>query len=422
MLSLVLKEQEKRLIPDAAVIARMNVEVKQFVKLLSDEVKQRRVDASVFLGGSFAKGTLVRKDKYDIDIFVRFKDNEMLSEKLEKLVARVAKSIGKKYERLHGSRDYFRIDFGDFCFEVVPVLNVRVPKQAQNVTDLSYFHVAYVKRAAKGLEKEIRLAKAFFAAQEAYGAESYIQGFSGYGVECLIIKYRSFARMLQAFVKNAPGSRIIIDSAKHYRNEQELWIELNESKRKGPIVLVDPTFNERNVLAALSWETFDRCKRAAQKFLARPSSSFFVLKEVTQESLKKEAVRKKNELVRLEIETDKPAGDVAGTKLKKFALFVEHSLGKMYVVSKMHFSYAGASDAEVYYIVKPKSKIILRGPPASMPKDVQAFRKAHKQAHLKKDRWYAAGKALPVQSYIEKIATRSALDQMDIIRYRVSIT
>ena len=52
-------------------------------------------------------------------------------------------------------------------------------------------------------------------------------------------------------------------------------LNLNESKLQSPIVFVDPTFKERNALAALSRETFEKFKKASKVFLRAPSKRYF---------------------------------------------------------------------------------------------------------------------------------------------------
>ena len=75
-----------------------------------------------FLGGSYAKNTWL-SGKHDIDIFVLFKDDKEISDKLEKYI----KKCFNKYERIHGSRDYFLINFKGIDFELVPVLEITKP-------------------------------------------------------------------------------------------------------------------------------------------------------------------------------------------------------------------------------------------------------------------------------------------------------
>ena len=44
--------------------------VAKFLDLIKSKLK--KVNADILIGGSFAKNTLIRKRKYDIDFFVRF--------------------------------------------------------------------------------------------------------------------------------------------------------------------------------------------------------------------------------------------------------------------------------------------------------------------------------------------------------------
>ena len=50
---------------------------------------------------------------------------------------------------------------------------------------------------------------------------------------------------------------------------------MNSSKLTSPIILVDPTYKQRNALAALSEETFEKFKQASKKFLKNPSIKYF---------------------------------------------------------------------------------------------------------------------------------------------------
>ena len=69
----------------------------EIVEELKREIIKNKFDADVFVGGSFAKKTLTRGEDYDIDIFVRFgwKEQEHLSEQLEKIMRGVKRFIKK---------------------------------------------------------------------------------------------------------------------------------------------------------------------------------------------------------------------------------------------------------------------------------------------------------------------------------------
>lgn len=265
--------------PSREEMKELRNKTKRFIRNFSNILARKQISARVFLGGSLAKGTLVKKEVHDVDIFVLFKNEEdSLSEKLEKAVALVGEEY--KIEKIHGSRDYFQVsklDYPSVVFELIPVLSIRHPKEAKNVTDLSYFHVKYLRKSMPGeLMPEVVLAKAFCKAQGVYGAESYISGFSGYALECLILYYGSFNGFVKAFAKMKTDKPVIIDPARYYPKKELLFIEMNESKRNGPVILVDPTWKERNVLAALSKESFEKIQKACVEYLQKPSLGFFL--------------------------------------------------------------------------------------------------------------------------------------------------
>jgi len=360
-------------------------ESNKFVKLLKKYVS----DADIFVGGSFAKNTLIKSDEYDIDIFVRYKQKEKLSEKLEKSIIKISKEMKLNYERIHGSRDYFRISPSKkLTFEIIPVLKIRKVSEAENVTDLSYFHVNYVKRnLPKEKVRDVRLAKQFCKALKVYGAESYIHGFSGYALECLIIYYGSFEKMVKVLSK--AKEKIVIDIAKHYKRKEDILIELNESKTLSPIVLVDPTWKERNVLAALSEESFKKFQSGCIKLLKNPSEKIFEVEEINPDKLKNLAKKKEGEFVHVMLKTDKQAGDIAGTKLKKFAEFLKREINKRFDILKEEFEYKGGKSADVYLVLKPKKEILKTGPPVDRKKDVKKFKEKNPKTFIKEGRIFA---------------------------------
>ena len=357
-----------------------------FVDTLNKELSKIKGNAEVFIGGSYAKGTLVKKYDYDIDVFVRFDwrfDN--ISDLLEKPLKKACKKLKMDLERLHGSRDYFRARVRNegHYFEVIPVTRIKKPHEERNVTDLSYFHVPYVRRKIKGFENDLILAKTFFHAQKVYGAETYVRGFSGYALECLIIHYKGFVKMLKELSKVKKGERVIIDIEKKFKKKNDIFFELNENKLKSPVILIDPTYKERNALASLSRETFEKFQDSAKKFLKNPSMSFFEEKKIDSQALEKKAKKSRKEFLHLKLKTDKQSGDIAGTKLKKFSEFLEKTLEKYFEVKQREFEYLDNQEGNVYFILKSKKEIVRIGPPLRMKKQVRAFKKEHAKTYEK---------------------------------------
>ena len=421
MVGHILKEVLSELTPSAQEINEVSRVVKGFLKDLRTMLSRARGDAVLFIGGSFAKNTVLKKTQYEVDIFIRFREAKRIAERMSVLIREIKKNKHYSLTEMHGSRDYLQLsmrEHSNVLIELIPVLMIRKPQEAQNITDLSAFHVTYMLKKLRGLEPQVRLAKAFCAAQGVYGAESYIGGFSGYALECLAVKYKSFLGMLRALAH--AETPVVIDVEKHYKNEQEALLLMNESKVKGPIVLVDPTYKERNALAALSGESFARFQKACRAFLAKPSKSFFAAESVNLVALKKKAVKQEAEFVHVQIETNKQAGDIAGTKLKKFHYALEHELMKEFKLIEHRFAYSGAQYADVYLIVNPKKELVLRGPPVNMKEHALAFKKMHKKVFEKNGRLYAY--AVPERSgseFCAAFAKNDMVKQMGITKLEV---
>jgi tRNA nucleotidyltransferase (CCA-adding enzyme) len=409
--------------PPEVEMVQLKEKVSKFLPILKKEIAKKSKKGNVFLGGSFAKDTLVKKKIYDIDIFVRLPKNEFNQTAIEKAVEISSKTAGYSVLKVHGSREYYRISVSDNAtFEIVPSLKITNPKQAENVIDLSYFHVDYVKENIaknKNLAREIQMAKKFCMAQEVYGAESYIRGFSGYAIECLIINYKTFLNFLKAVVKSK--GKLIIDSAKHYKKKDEILYLMNESKTSGPIVLVDPTWKERNVCAAVSQEGFDALKSAAVKFLKHPNKSFFEEREFSVNKFKS-AAKGNKEYVCVCIETDRQDGDIAGTKLKKYSNYFTRELGKPLSISTSCFSYNGGKIAQVHLIASPRRELVFNGPPVKMNKNALMFKAEHRNVFVKSGKLFAretvdSTAREVVENYISK--NKSKARDMGIIEIKV---
>lgn len=364
--------------------------LEDFISSFEKKLKALGIGAEIFIGGSYAKKTLIKKGQYDIDIFVRF-DGKYKGKDISKLAEdAISKMKLDNVLKIHGSRDYFKIDVSPVFFaEIIPVLKTKNPKQAENITDLSYFHVNYIKKRLKNekMLDEIRLAKAFCHANSSYGAESYISGFSGYGIELLVYHYKSFMNFLKNAIKIK--DREIIDIEKLYKNKLEIAMNMNSNKMKSPIILIDPTYRERNALAALSDETFGKFKEACKKFLKNPSEKDFEIKEINLGKIKENAKKSKKEFILLKAETDKQEGDIAGSKLVKFYRHMLSEIGKFYDISNNGFDYSGKNSTEFFFVVKKKNKVTLTGPMKTDRENAVLFKRKHKKTFVKKDRIYA---------------------------------
>ena len=387
----ILKEVLIKVNPSEKDLSSINKFLKNFISELRKKFKVKKIDAEVFVGGSFAKKTLIKKGKYDVDIFVRF--NGKYGDEISNLTEKILKDTKRHFSTIHGSRDYFKINVEpSFFVEIIPVIKVKNPKEAGNITDLSYFHVDYIKKKLKTekMLEEVRLAKAFCHANKCYGAESYINGFSGYALELLVCYYKSFLNFIKAMTKIK--EKEIIDIEKLYKNKREVEMNMNSSKMASPVVLIDPTYKERNALAALSDETFKEFKEACKKFIKKPSEKNFEEEKIDFEKIKKNAVKNKKEFVWIKARTDKQEGDIAGSKLVKFYRHLTEEVNKFYEIKNKGFEYNDKKEADYFFVVKSRKEIILNGPNAKDEKNAALFDDRHKDTFVKKGKIYAREK------------------------------
>jgi len=406
----VLQEQISKIMLAEEELARINRETCEFVDGLAKNIAKNKIEAEVFVGGSLAKGTLIKKDKYDIDIFVRF-GKKYEDKKISDMLGSLLKNAG----RVHGSRDYFQVEKNGLFFEIVPTIKINKPEEARNVTDLSYFHVRYIvgkTKENKKLAEEIMLAKAFCYANSCYGAESYINGFSGYALELLISYYGSFVKFLNA---TKDKEKIVLDPKKFYKSKNEILLHLNESKLQSPVIFVDPTFKERNALAALSRETFEKFKLAAIKFLKNPSKEFFE-KQDTEKEMKK----KYKSLVIIETSTERQKGDIAGSKLRRFNEYLKNKLKRDNEIKISEFEYDEKNNVgKNYFVLKPKNEIITEGPPVTKAQNLADFKKKHKNCFIKKEKAYAKEKAKTTEELINELKKDKAVKEMGITEIKL---
>jgi len=352
----------KNIKPDGNEVKHLTKSVKEVLHRLNSNLK----NAKVIVGGSFAKNTFLSGNN-DIDIFVQFDKNKNISDKLEKVI----KKSFKEYSRVHGSRDYFHVNFKGILFEIVPVLKIKKSSEAENITDISPLHVKYVKKHTNAkLQDEIRLLKQFFKANNLYGAESYIKGFSGYVTELLIIYYKSFNNLIKK-VKKWKGKKVI-DISRRYKNEKEVLKKLNISKIYSPLVLVDPVRKDRNAAASLSKEKYDLFIKLSKKKLN------FEIKEFKLNKLK-------NYLV-LEVGPLKGKKDVVGAKMLKAFQYIEMKLNENdFLVKDSGWFWS----KKAYFFFKVKDNLSKKnkhyGPMIKQEAHLKKFKRKYKKFKIKKE-------------------------------------
>ncbi len=239
--------------PTEKQVKAMERKVAAATKKLKSSMKG--IDAEIFVGGSYGKGTWLPGS--DVDIFVRF---NLRYNNISDLLAKAVMKTFPDARRVRGSRDYFQTK----GFEFIPIYKITKNSEARNIMDFSPFHVGFVNEFLEN-PGEVRLLKCFCKANGVYGAETHTQAFSGYVLELLIIAYGGFVHTLNEISNRQP--KIHIDFGVQHK--------MSKPKLKSPIVIHDPVQPDRNAAAALNYRNFYRFVYAAKTFLDRPSIEFF---------------------------------------------------------------------------------------------------------------------------------------------------
>ena len=169
-------------------------------------------------------------------------------------------------------------------------------------------------------------------------------------------------------------------------------MDLNASKLQSPIIFIDPTYRQRNVLAALSYETFEKFKKSCNEFLKNPNVNFFKGKKIDLEKIKKNAEKRKLEFILIEVKTDKQEGDIAGSKFLKFYKHLGNEISIYFKIKKVGFEYNEKKSAKYFFAVKRKKEILLKGPKINDKKNSKKFKRKHKHTFVKSNRVYSKEK------------------------------
>ncbi len=395
----IIEDVKSRVRPDNSILKNVGLAVKK----INDSITESGIDAECMKGGSIAKNTFLRHD-HDVDLFVRFA-LKYPDEKLSDMLQEVLKKAFTKnsIRRIHGSRDYYQFTLKGLDYEIIPVLKIHKSNfhESKNITDFSPLHVEWTGSKIMmhpELADEIRVAKQFCKANGVYGAESYINGFSGHIVDILVIHYGSFLSLIKKFASIEEISLqkpIIIDTDNLLRDPIK---QLNKSKIT-PLIIIDPIQSERNAAAALSKEKLvmfiDSCKR----FMDSPSEDFFEVKRFDLEKKISELKRsiKKSKIIVIKISTLDGSKDIVGTKAYKVYedLIKQLLLNDFKVLdSAWDFDFEKRNSFIIYVFEKESlsDSVERQGPPLSAKGDVQKFREKHKTTKVKGNRIYATVK------------------------------
>ena len=322
--------------------------VQEFLEILKISAEKLNINTSIVFGGSYAKGTYIRND-FDVDVFFQF-DNSIEDFKKTKFVEEILNYSKINCNVEQGSRVYFSGDFKSkknnqvISFECVPTQKFKSIDEVENSTDLSIYHVevlSYKKNELKkkkiDLENEIRLSKMWFKAKKLYGAESYIEGFSGHSIECLTAHLETFENVITYLADMQENQNISMDVD---------WDVSKISKDKlSPLIIQDPVVVGRNALSALSKEVFQKAK--FQAILAKNNSlsvKDFITKKKTLKEIKSDFFSRSIKSSRIEFEfkfkNTTESSDIIGSKSRKILFKISNELKRLdFSVLNISFEY-----------------------------------------------------------------------------------
>ena len=306
--------------PNEKEKSSLQTQADELLSLLQETATSLNISSSFFIGGSFGKGTYLR-DSFDVDIFCRF-DLTYDDSSLSSLAKKILEETSLNFQIEKGSRDYYSGSYKSLKFEIVPNYYIETISDAKNSTDYSPYHVEFVKHAAKknpNLLDEIRLTKQFFKAQNLYGAESYINGFSGHSIDLLLIYYGSFENFLSS-VKQSWQEVTCIDVAGFYENQKELLLGIDSSKYAN-LILVDSILKDRNAAKALSEDMYFKLLHLVSNKDKFSYDDFLIVKKTSsQHKEESRSFAQRYCLTQIQYELyleDFGSEDIAGSKLLK---------------------------------------------------------------------------------------------------------
>jgi tRNA nucleotidyltransferase (CCA-adding enzyme) len=224
----------------------------------------------------------------------------------------------------------------------------------------------------------------------------------------LVYYYKGFMKFINAMSK-VGKEKEIIDIERQFKNKKSALIDLNSSKLKSPIILIDPTFKQRNALAALSQETFEKFRKVCREFIKKQSIKFFEIKKINIEKLKEDSLKKGKEFILIEARTDKQEGDVAGSKLLKFYNYISKEISLFFILKNKGFNYNNQKSARYFFVAEKKKEIIHSGPFADDQENSRKFKQEHRDTYEKNKRLYARDKVnFNLREFLDKWKTKNA--------------
>jgi len=256
----ILQEVLRRVRPSGEEREEMRRVAEKVIEKLRELTENLKFPLEIQLVGSAARDTWLSGNR-ELDVFIIFPPS-IKEEEMEKIGLEIARKVSEDYEEMYAEHPYVRARIDGWSVDIVPCFRIDDPSRRISAVDRTPFHNAYLRERIKGKENEVLLLKQFMKGIGVYGAESKVQGFSGFLCELLILNYGSFLETLKAASKWRRGERIDIEGHGVYEG-------------RDPLVVIDPVDPNRNAAAAVSLDSMARFVDASREFLKSPSMEFF---------------------------------------------------------------------------------------------------------------------------------------------------
>ncbi|MDD3178467.1 MAG: CCA tRNA nucleotidyltransferase [Candidatus ainarchaeum sp.] len=250
------------------------IQDKKFVDLIIKKIEHfKGSHISAIVAGSIGKNTYI-KDSVDFDIFVLYPPS-LKKENFIKEGLIIGEKVFKGYfwEKTYSQHPYIRGVIDGKKVEIIPAYKIDVGENIISAVDRTSLHLFFINKNMSNYQKDdVRILKYFLKKIDCYGADSSINGFSGYLCELLILFYGSFINLLEHSVNWSFPIKFVL------LKEQEPFLN-NFSEN---LVVIDPVDSNRNVASAVSDSNISKFISASRVFIENPNIDFFKKRVVNQ--------------------------------------------------------------------------------------------------------------------------------------------
>ena len=190
------REVSARITPSAEFLDRVSRVRAALIERVTAAAKARSSPLTrALVAGSAARGTFLQ-DRLDVDLFLLFPP-DLPRERLREEGLALGRAILSETETRYAEHPYLRGKFEGFTVDAVPGFAITDPSHPLSPVDRTPFHQEY-SPLGKPLRSWVRYGSRSSSSDSlgVYGSEARTEGFSGYLVELLVIRFGSLRRLL----------------------------------------------------------------------------------------------------------------------------------------------------------------------------------------------------------------------------------